>query len=320
MRWILSQIFGFAVLIRQLLYRLGLKKKIKVKVPVISVGNITVGGTGKTPLIKELAGYLMGKGLKVAILLHGWRGQAVDEQEELKQSLPKAIVLSNKNRVMKARQAIAQFGAQIILLDDGFQHWQLARDIDIVVASATDPLGGGYLLPRGRLREKPTALKRAQHIVLTRADNGAEEAYSAIKPFINNSTPVLLSVYQPINLTNLVTGQTLELSALKGIQAGVLSAIVDSDYFHRKVAGLGAAITMEKVFPDHYLFTQSDIDQLVEESINNKVSYLITTTKDAPKLKKLKLPNHKPEILVLNVRLKFIKEGDNLGLLVSGIS
>jgi hypothetical protein len=165
--------YSVAVRLRNRAYDLGLKRTYRVEVPVVSVGNLTLGGTGKTPLVEHLARWFRAAGLRVCILSRGYGaadGAANDEAQVLAENLPEVPHLQGRDRVALARRAIDVHHAQVLLLDDGFQHRRLARDLDLVILDALDPLGGNNLFPRGLLREPLSSLRRADLILLNRAD------------------------------------------------------------------------------------------------------------------------------------------------------
>ena len=217
--------YGLAVRLRNRRYDRDSSAVTHVGVPVVSVGNLTVGGTGKTPMVKWIARQLREQDRRVAILSRGYRaeeGAKNDEALELEESLPDVPHLQNKDRVAAARTAIEELDSQVLLLDDGFQHRRLGRDLDIVLIDATAPFGYGHLLPRGALREPISSLKRADVVCLTRADSVRSEARDVIRQRVSRVAPAALwceAAHRPDRLINCV-GVDRPLAALSGQPRG----------------------------------------------------------------------------------------------------
>lgn len=276
------------------LYSTGFLKSHKVNAKVISVGNITFGGSGKTPLVEFLAKRLSArKENNVAVLM---RGYGNDEKEMARRNLSsiplrggyRTPILIGRDRVKTAEQAIREYGAKTIILDDGFQHLRLKRDLDIVAIDAMDCSSNGTLIPSGILREPLSGLRRADIFVLTRCDEG--EGLEAIKKTlrkINKDAPIFESSYKPIGLCEYPTGQMVECSFLKGERVALLSAIGNPRYFRRTCEKASLSILREFVFPDHHDYTEDEIEDVASECKRDNISCIIITEKDIVKLEKI---------------------------------
>jgi len=256
--------------------------------PTICIGNITVGGTGKTPAAKYFARGLAQRGRKPAVLQRGYKGQAGDEAVEIQSALSalNIPVLIGADRLASARRAKEQ-GRDVVLLDDGFQHWRLARDLDIVLLDATDPFGGNQLVPWGRLREYPTALSRAGVIIITRADSVAAGELAVIEKNAARYAPhavLARACHRPVRLRSLHDGQERRLEELRGARISTVCGIGNPDAFHQTLQQLGAELGTRLLYPDHHTYTALDFRELHAATT---VSMVVTTAKDAAKLSRL---------------------------------
>ncbi|MEK6738172.1 MAG: tetraacyldisaccharide 4'-kinase [Planctomycetota bacterium] len=294
-----SKIYGFAVKTRIFFYRKGVLKATRLPVPVISVGNITLGGTGKTPFIEYIARYLDEKGKKSAILSRGyaaaiWQkggdtapGACNDEYLVFQENIPYVRNLLNKDRVAAGREAIRDFQAECLLLDDGFQHLRLARDLDIVIIDALNPFGYDYLTPRGMLREPLEALKRADLIALTHVDQcslGAVERIIDRLRKIAGHIPVVKTIHQPVCLETQL-GSRLNVHGLEGKGVFAFCAIGNPMSLRKSIENLGAKVLGFRTFPDHHAYSLNDLKKLDEESQRLMPDAIITTQKDKVKIK-----------------------------------
>jgi len=297
----LSILYGAVTRTRLSLYRRGTFHTTKLDRPVISIGNITTGGTGKTPLVEWVARTIAGHGKKVCILTRGYGrkdshlqvivsdgygvlaspAEAGDEPYLLATKLTgQAAVISSADRIAAGEEAIKDFGTECFVLDDGFQHLRLARDLNVVTIDATNPWGGGRLLPHGRLREAREGLSRADCVVITRCDQakGIDELQAEIARLIGGG-PIFRSQMRPVRVVSLKNaGETLAVPA----SVAAFCAVGNPGSFFENVRRMGFEITLQRSFPDHHVYTQSEIDSLVKEA-----SILITTAKDAVKLRSL---------------------------------
>jgi len=307
---VLSYLYGFLVGCNHFFYNINLLKSYSVPAFVISVGNITLGGTGKTPFSIMLCRYLRKKTQKTAILI---RGYGEDEWKMLEDKLGEigAQVFVGRDRVKNAREA-AGLGVGAIVLDDGFQHRRLGRDLDIVLVDSVNPFGNGRLFPRGILREAPLNLKRADIVVLTKADKGkdilkgTEEKIKKIIP----GAAIIKAFHRPVKLIEFLKGRAEGLSFIRGKKVLLVSAICDPGYFRYTVEKTGASVTAEFIFPDHYTYAEDDLERIFKESRDKNTSIIVTTEKDAVKLKNFTVPDDF-RILALAVELEII-EGEEI--------
>jgi len=298
---------------RSAFYKIGAVRSYDLGVPVISVGNITLGGTGKTPLVAFVAKILAENGRKVCILTRGYKredpGKRVlvsdgnnilaapresgDEPFELAQKLlGVSAVLADKDRAAAGIWARENLGSNAFILDDGFQHLKLGRDLDLVTIDATNPFGNGWLLPQGILRESPASLKRAGAIILTRA-NLAQDIDS-LKTKIKNfapGRPLFVShnkTARLVPLSGLFTGKSeAPVSLPPKEKALAFCALGNPEAFFGQLRAEGFDLAETKKFPDHHAYSQKDILELEELARRNNAELLLTTVKDAVKLKEL---------------------------------
>ena len=318
----LSLVYRLVCGTRLFLYRCGLRRQTKLKARVISVGNITVGGTGKTPLVIYLAEKLKAQDEKVAILTRGykrkkkemldltgiarpevnWRDTG-DEPYLLAGRLPDVSIVVTKQRSSSGEYAIERHGVRLVILDDGFQHLKLFRDLDIVVIDSANPFGNGRLLPAGPLREPLTSLKRADVFVLTKTDQAAnKEKLIAILRRYNHKAPIVESVYQVRSIERLSDGSEVKVSELQNKKALAFSGIGNPLSFENTSKQLGIQILRHHKFSDHFAYRNKDILELSREAESLGVDLIITTEKDSvriPLINELKIP-----IYVLKIDLK----------------
>jgi len=305
----LSLLYDAVTRTRLSLYRRGTFHTTKLARPVISVGNITTGGTGKTPLVEWVARTVAAQGKRVCILTRGYGrkdphlqvivsdgygvlaspGEAGDEPYLLATKLTGlAAVISSADRIAAGEEAIKDFGTECFVLDDGFQHLRLARDLNIVMIDATNPWGGGKLLPYGRLREAPEGLSRADCIVLTRCDQAAsvEELRDQIARFAGKR-PIFNSRMSAVRVSPLKNGSEAPSPTTR---VAVFCAVGNPRSFFDHVRRLGYEVVLEKSFLDHHIYSQDEIDSLTRAAKNAGAEALITTAKDAVKFRSLSFP------------------------------
>ncbi len=263
----------------------------RVDVPVISVGNLTTGGTGKTPIVCFLAKWFRQHDIRVAIVSRGYgRGDRDENDEalELHQRLPDVPHVQNADRVAAATMAIEEFESQLILLDDGFQHRRLHRDFDIVVIDATCPMGYGYLLPRGLLREPVASLSRADLIIISRCGHAHANELVEIEKQIRHQQPTVAVVHadhQPTWLLEYPNKQ-LPLSELVGKRVAAISAIGNPQAFEDSLGRLGVELVSSRRLPDHDEYAPETVASLNEwaRGLGTKIDVVVCTHKDLVKL------------------------------------
>jgi tetraacyldisaccharide 4'-kinase len=295
----------------------------RVAAHVVSVGNITVGGAGKTPLVEMYAKLWLGKGKRVAIVSRGYGksrrfpqhsslpptvrppqgvrvvsdgsggiyllpDEAGDEPLLLAKRVPAAIVLVSKNRYAACQFAARELGAEAIILDDAFQHLRLHRDEDIVAVDATNPFGNGYVVPRGTLREPPASLARATRVVLTKIlpGNQTDDARRALAQVssVASQVPVSLTRYVPTHLSVRLGEETTPLDHLKDKNVVAFCGVADPTFFERTVRRLGARIVRMRPFPDHYPYTPADVASIEKDAVQLRADAIVTTEKDMVRL------------------------------------
>ncbi len=293
----LSYSYYAVIRLRELLYRRGVLETTTLPVPVISVGNITVGGTGKTPFLELLAKILLDRGKKVAILSRGYAGlkvgenQVNDEYLELSERLPNAPILLGKDRVSNAKKALEDSGPDCLLLDDGFQHWRLARDLDIVMIDGLEPFGNGRLVPAGTLREPLASLNRANLVILSHTDLCRPAEIQAIKKRLaelaektNRHIPVLEAVHHPLHLEDM-TARHIEISWLKDKKVYAFCGLGNPKSFEKTLRLMGVDMVRFKDFPDHHHYSKNELLSMDNEASGLGADAVITTQKDFVKIK-----------------------------------
>ena len=327
---IASQIYDAGVRARTWAYRSGLFEKVTVDAAVVSIGNVTVGGTGKTPLTICLARELQSRGRTPAIVSRGYlkkgrglvivsdtegilagRRRAGDEPYLMARALPGVPVVVGPNRALASLVAVGRFKPDVILMDDAFQHLKIQRDLDVVVIDSTDAFGNGMLLPRGLLREPPKHLGRADVIVLTRVDQctSLEELKANLRD-LNEAAPIVETVHRPAALTDYHSGAEVELAELNGMKVAALSGIGNPKAFERTLAELGADVIKRWRFPNHHVYRRSRLSDMVDRARDAGAKALITTEKDM-----VRFPagfGFHMRTLVLGIELEVVAGADHL--------
>lgn len=295
-----STVYGLAVRLRNRRYDTGRAPIHRAGVPVISVGNLTTGGTGKTPLVAYLATALRQRGYRVSLISRGYgRGEAAlnDEALELEQRLPDVPHVQDPDRVAAATVAVEELETQVILMDDGFQHRRLHRDLDIVVVDATCPYGYGYLLPRGMLREPLAAIARADIAVLSRSNHVSEAERQSIREAYLSKNSRLLWVeaeHQPGRLID-YRDRTEPLEGLTGKRVLAFCGIGNPQAFRRTLADCGAEVVDLYVLPDHARYDGDTVEQLEQWGQTQQaapdaaVDLVVCTQKDLVKVRAAKI-------------------------------
>lgn len=282
---------------------------LKVSAPVISVGNITTGGTGKTPLICSVARWYRQQAIRVTVVSRGYKADELtgrnDEALELEQRLPDVPHLQNPDRVAAAELAIEELAAQLILLDDGFQHRRLARDLDIVVIDGLQPFGYGHLLPRGLLREPLANLRRADLLVLSRSDLIDGDQRQAIRERVERAIgarPWVEVVQRPRAWLS-ADGSQLPLESLRNQPVWAFCGIGNPHGFRQTLKQLGLAPLDHQFFPDHHRYSRDDLQLLATAARSAGAQALLCTHKDLVKINAARLENLPVYALLIDVEV-----------------
>ncbi len=299
-----SLIYRLIVDLRNRLYDRQILESVRLSCPVISVGNITVGGTGKTPCVIGLARMLQQNGFKCAVISRGYGGKnpqsvnivsdgnsvllgaesAGDEPLLIARSLPGIPVITGAKRKLTGQAAIERFGSNVLICDDAFQHRQIVRDIDIVLLDAEKPMGNGYLLPRGPLREPKDSLQRADCVILTRA-GGTEPLHPDVAGIASKAgIPVFRAAHQFKELIRPGENHPLEQNVLQGKKVCAFCGIAQPASFKKLLIDAGSELLSFMEFPDHYAYERNDLEALKNLFLKFHADYWITTEKDAMRL------------------------------------
>ena len=323
--------FRAAVALRGGLHRAGILRPARAGVPVISVGNLAVGGAGKTPAVMAVAERLAGLGRTVAVLSRGYgagrgdarvvsdgrsvrlgAGEGGDEPVLVARRLPGVRVLCGPRRAELARLAVAEHGADALLLDDGFQHRALARDLDLVALDASNPFGNGHCLPRGPNREPASALRRADLVWLSRVDQAARGDLAGLRELARRLTgrdPVE-SRHAPVALLDGRLEPRDVPGSLRGARVVLLSGLARPAGFRRTAEALGASVVAERSYPDHHPFAEAEVDEALSALEPSGADWLLTTEKDAVRLPPSRAGH--PRLRVLRVEAEIVAGGEGL--------
>ncbi len=301
-------LFRAGAALRGALYEAGMLPAARAGVPVVSVGNLTVGGAGKTPAVMAVASRLSTGGRRVAVLSRGYgahradarlvsdgRGAILlpaaeggDEPVLLARRLPSAAVLCGPRRAELARRAVEELGCDALVLDDAFQHRSLGRDLDIVVIDASNPRGNGRCLPRGPNREPLSALRRAGLVWLSRIDQAdpSDPELARLRELAVRLTGrvAVESRHAPREVLDGALERAFGLGALKGRRVMLLCGLARPQSFRRTVESLGAQVAAERAYPDHHLFGEAEIDEAFTAAQRADCRALVTTEKDAVRI------------------------------------
>jgi len=338
-----SKIYGGAVKLRQKLYQKGVVKSNRLPCMVISVGNLSVGGTGKTPMTIYLAKLIQDLGNTAVVVSRGYKGRAEkaggivsdgmallmgpetagDEPYMMAAKLKNVPVIVGRNRFEAGMLAVRTFKPDVLVLDDAFQHLKLGRDLDLVLLDCRRPFGNGHMLPRGIMREPVSALSRADALILTRSDEVLLDAKKAIHGLKNRSStadkPVFRAFHVPY-VHKVIKGEssifeqkthsasTCRPEVLKGRKAFVFSGLADNGDFHRTVQGLDCVVSGCMEFPDHHSYSGVDIENIFQSARQASADCLVTTEKDYVRIS---YRNTYPvDLVVLGIKITFGDEND----------
>ena len=323
--WPLSVVYAAATRFRNFYYDRVPGATHDAGIPVISVGNMTTGGTGKTPLVIEIVARLRALHRKPAIVSRGYRGtssQAADEVLEFAQALPDVLVVVDSNRVRAALEVRRERGGDCVVLDDGFQHRRLRRNLDIVVVDALDPLGGGHVLPAGRLREPRTGIGRADLVVISRCNLVAPEDEQRVENDIKGFQrygyhgPVVKANTVPTDLTDLDDG-VHPVNELAGRRVLPVCGIGNPESFLRLLRSVGADLCDPLMYRDHHRYQSSDLSDIRRRAERANAEWVVTTRKDWVKLAPLASGSWDgPDLLRLNMRMELVDPDDTVNTLL----
>ena len=318
-----SWLYRLFVKTRRFCYERGILKSKRLPCAVISIGNIVAGGTGKTPAVIAIVQQLQREGKCIAVISRGYKRttrenvvivsdgenvlaspeEAGDEAYLLARELLGVPIIVGKDRFQAGYEAITRFKVDTIVVDDGFQHWQLVRDSDIVVVDATQPFGTNRYMPAGILRESPTALRRANLILLTRVDQTAHLAsvYEQIRQYAPQ-TPIVESIHAPHIFRRIGTQETVDMDFLSGKKVLAVCGIGNPQSFVDTLYTLNIAQAKLLDFADHNYYTRSDMERIVTSARATNADLVVTTTKDEQKL----LAFCEYPVFVLSIQLKIL--------------
>ena len=342
-----SLLFGAIVSFRYFLYRVGLLRRWPLGIQVISIGNVTAGGTGKTPVTEIFARTLAAEGRKVAILSRGYRrkeapwiqrvftgeitkplvvsdGRHVlldaaiggDEPYMLASNLPGVAVLVDRDRVKAGRYAVKKFGCDTLILDDGFQYQRLKHSIEVVLVDATNPFGNGNLLPRGILREPARHLKRADIIFLTKCRGDTSAVVADIRRY-NQAAEIVECTHAPKVLKDVWSREEFPLDWLKGKTTCTLSGIASPKGFENSLRHLGAKVVWCERYADHHRYDPSEILYALNRTADMGADALVTTEKDAVRFPRLETAPVR--CLYLRIAIEILKGGENFQSIINRI-
>jgi tetraacyldisaccharide 4'-kinase len=334
----LSLLYDRLVQLRLYLYRKRVFRERALGCLVISIGNLTVGGTGKTPIVEKFARALQAGGRRVAILSRGykslprkrdWRSwfggnsepprvvsdgksllldsaTAGDEPYMLAHNLKNVIVLVDKDRVKSGRFAIDKWHVDTLLLDDGFQYLHLKHRLDMVLVDRQAPFGNEFLLPRGTLRERPRNLRRASYIFITK--NTGDQNFDLMRRIrrYNRTAEVIECAHKPLYLQNVFTGEQLPLDILRDAFIGSLCAIAAPESFEHALCKLGAHIDLAKRYIDHHYYTEAELISFINRCIRRDLAMVVTTEKDSVRMPRLSEAELKVPIYFMRVEIEIL--------------
>ncbi len=337
--WSLSLLFWGIVKVREWLYRKRILRASHLGCMVIVVGNLTVGGTGKTPVVEKLARSLRERGRKVAILSRGYKSKkepvlrkwlrwithaepekprevsdgtrllldaetAGDEPYMLAKNLPGVVVLTDRDRVKAGHYAITQYGCDTLILDDGFQYFKLKDHLQVLLIDKTNPFGNGWTLPRGLLREPISHMRRSTYVFLTKSDGEHDAELERTIRKYRPDVDLIECRHAPQYIARVGDGEEQPLEYLRGKRVVVFSAIAVPESFEQFVAHYGAEIVHRRRFLDHHRFTPEELSQLQAEVTALRADLLVTTEKDAVRLPAAWKPT--VDVYYLRVEIKIL--------------
>jgi tetraacyldisaccharide 4'-kinase len=328
----LSIFYRLAVWTRNKAYDLGVFSIRRLPHPVISIGNIVAGGAGKTPCVRFLAAEFEKRGVRAAVLSRGYgagkrprrypllvsdgarilcpAAEAGDEPVMLAKGLSSSIVVVDPDRFRGGVAASREFAVDCFILDDGFQHRKLHRDIDILLLDCDRPFGNGRLLPAGWLREPVKNISRAGILIVTRCGSAPPKELMEEIEAVNPRAAIFNARHRPSQLVEIESGTSHNPGVLSGKRIAALSAIARPDDFENTLLSLGAVLAFKRAFPDHHSFDRREIDGIVEEALRLGAEAIVTTAKDAVRLPAM--PGSHIPFFYLDVEMEIVGGGDKL--------
>ncbi len=322
---ILSLVYGLIVRLLMFFYRFN---QYCAKCIIISVGNITLGGTGKTPFVEYLARYLKAEGRKVAILSRGYKKPGLrgsgkpgigyemmgDEPYMLQENLKDVPVVVNADRKRGICTAVNDYGVDTVVMDDGFQQWGIKKDLDIVTIDAVNPFGNRNILPRGILRQPLSSFKNVDVFILTKTDISPD--ISDIRNILGKANPsaiIIESAHKPVGFYPLGKKQDLSgIDAFKNKTVILISGIARPDSFKKMIVNLGIKVGVSFDFSDHYSYSRQDLDNIFQACKEKNTDIIITTEKDAVRLSRLPIAGYQLSIFVLRIEIIITKDEERL--------
>jgi len=316
-----SMLYAIGICVRNLCYDKGWLKTRGVSVPVISIGNITTGGTGKTPLVIWMCKLLHEKGKACAILTRGYKaeqGKLTDEPAILAKLCPDAKIVINSDRFAGAVKATEELGAEVLVMDDGFQHRRLRRNLDILAVDAMCPFGYSRLLPAGLLREPVISIRRADAVVITRFNRVSHEKTEELKKQIECISPgivVAMAVHKNLE-AKLIKGQSLSIDELREKKIFAFCGIGNPKGFLDQLNDYGLTIVGSKVYNDHYQYCEMDVSDIYQEAVFLGADLILSTQKDWVKTALLLQKKEEIPFAYLSVEIEFLEGADKIETLL----
>lgn len=318
--WVLSWPYRGISRIRNWMFDNGLRRVHSAAIPVVSVGNLTTGGTGKTPFVAFVVGWLLNRGIRPGIISRGYRAindanssvaQPNDEKLLLDRLCPGVPHVQNRDRVAAAREAHSHHNCQFLIADDCFQHRRLARDVDIVLIDSTEPFGYGFVLPRGLMRESASELRRASLVVLTRCEQSTEADLVELTRTIRklSPAPVLRATFEPARL-RAINGSIANIEEWRHRPVGTFCGVGNPSGFRRTVANTDARCVFHRTFPDHHHYVESELVDVAVSAKQLGAEWLATTAKDLVKVSadsKFALP-----VFAVDIELRMATDDEDL--------
>ncbi len=332
---VVAQVYSIIITLRNLLYNKKMFKTYHKEAIVINIGNITIGGTGKTPLVVWLCNLLLERNINCAILTRGYKTSNsqnlsrtesrelttqnyFDEPAILSENCPQSKVIVNPDRVAGAAEAISKFAARVLIMDDGFQHRRLARNLDIITIDSTRPFGYGKIFPAGLLREPVNSLRRADAAVITRCDQIAASELNKIENKLQAINPDMIiarSVHAIVSAKT-TDGKNINIENINGKKIFAFCGIGNPNAFLNTIKALGAELAGSKIHNDHYQYTDACLADIYKQARHTKVDLILTTQKDWTKIKHLTLDMNGIPLAYLTIEIKFLEGEDKLRHLI----